>query len=82
VYLEQYKNLKNNSKDITSRLKKLYSELFDKKFPEKFDGLDIIKTLEHAAGKYNIRFIIYNNNENDRLNHLNPIGSGEKYIIY
>jgi transcription antitermination factor NusA-like protein len=78
VYLEQYKKLKGNSKHIISKLEKLYTELFDKKIPEKFDDLDIIKTLEHAAGKYNIKFIIYNNDENDRLNHLNTIGTGEK----
>ena len=73
IHLEEYKKLKGNSKNIISKLKKLYTELFDKKFPEKFDGLDILKTLEHAANKYNIKFIIYNNDENDRLNHLNTI---------
>jgi hypothetical protein len=46
VYLEQYKKLKDNSKDVISKLKKFYTgELFDKKFPEKFDGLDIVKTI-------------------------------------
>jgi hypothetical protein len=38
-------------KDITSKLKKFHQELFIKPFPEKFDGLDIIKTLQLASKK-------------------------------
>jgi DNA anti-recombination protein RmuC len=75
--LRKYKKLKVNSKNIISKLKKLYTELFNKKFPENFDGLDMIKTLEHAANKYNIKFIMYNNDRNKRLRHLNTIGEGE-----
>jgi hypothetical protein len=77
VYKEEYKKLKGNKKDIISKLKKFYKELFNKNFPEKFDGLDIIKTLQLAASKYGIKFIIYNHDENERLQHLNTIGSGE-----
>jgi hypothetical protein len=77
VYLEQYKKLRGNVKDITSKLKKFYNELFNKYFPVNFEGLDIMKTLEHAAKKYNIKFIIYNKDENDRICHLNTIGQGE-----
>jgi hypothetical protein len=75
VYLEQYNALKDNSRNIITQLKKFYKELFNKPFPEKFDGLDIMKTLEHASSKYNIKFIIYNHDENERLQHLNTICS-------
>jgi hypothetical protein len=77
LYLDQYKKLKGNSRNIISQLKKLYKKLFNKHFPEKFNGLDIIKTLELAANKYEIKFIIYNHDENERLQHLNTIGTGE-----
>jgi hypothetical protein len=77
VYSEQYKKLRGNVKDVTSKLKKFYNELFNKSFPVNFDGLDLVKTLEHAAKKYNIKFIIYNNDENDRLCYLNTIGTSE-----
>jgi hypothetical protein len=43
VYLEEYKKLKGNKKRHNFKTEKFYSELFDKKFPEKFDGLNIIK---------------------------------------
>jgi hypothetical protein len=67
VYKNEYKALKANTKNIVTKLKKFYNELFNKYFPVNFDGLDIMKTLEHAAKKYNIKFIIYNNDENDRM---------------
>jgi hypothetical protein len=60
VYLEQYKKLRGNVKVITLKLTKFCDELFNKSFPINFDGLDIMKTLEHVAKKYNIKFIIYN----------------------
>jgi hypothetical protein len=77
VYKEEYKKLNGCAKIIIPRLKKFYNELFNKKFPEKFDGLDIIKTLKLAANKYEIKFIIYNHDENERLQHLNTIGTGD-----
>jgi hypothetical protein len=73
VYLEQFKKLRGNVKDITSKLKKFYNELFNISFTVNFDGLNIVKTLEQAAKKYIIKFIIYNN----RLYHLNTIGTSE-----
>jgi hypothetical protein len=79
VYLEEYKKLKGNKKDKISKLKKFYTELFDKKFPEKFDGLDTIKTLEHAAGKYNIKFIFYTNEEKNQVVHVMYIKDIQKY---
>jgi hypothetical protein len=36
-----------------------------------------MKTLEHAAKKYNLKFIIYNHDDNERLDHLNTIGESE-----
>jgi hypothetical protein len=66
VYKEEYKKLKGTKK-----------KLFNKQFPEKFDGLDIIKTLELATNKYEIKFIMYNHDENERLQHLNTIENGE-----
>jgi hypothetical protein len=49
VHLEEYKALKGNTKNAKSNLKKFHQELFNKPFPEKFDGLDIIKTLQLAS---------------------------------
>jgi hypothetical protein len=43
VYKEDYKKLNGIKKNIIPKLKKFYKELFNKQFPEKFDGLDIIK---------------------------------------
>jgi hypothetical protein len=43
IYLEQYKKLKGTTVNIIPKLKKFYKELFNKPFPEKFDGLDITK---------------------------------------
>jgi hypothetical protein len=77
IYKEEYKKLKGNSRNIVTQLKKFHKELFNKPFPKKFDGLDIIKTLELAANKYEIKFVIYNHDENERLQHLNTIGTGE-----
>jgi hypothetical protein len=54
--------------DIIPKLKQFYKELFDKSFPEKLEGLDIIKTLEYATKKYNIKFIIYHHDDNERYN--------------
>jgi hypothetical protein len=86
VHLEEYKASKYNARGIISKLK-FYYELFNKSFPVNFDGLDVMKTLEHAAKKYNIKFIIYSNDNNytkndsdkvcERSNHLNTIGEGE-----
>jgi hypothetical protein len=73
VYKEQYKKLGRSKRDIIPKLKQFYRELFDKPFPEKFEGLDIMKTLEHAAKKYDIKFIIYHHDDNERLDHLNTI---------
>jgi hypothetical protein len=67
----EYKKLRGSSQNIISKLKKFYKELFNKPFPEKFDGLDIIKTFELAANKYRIIFIIYIHDENERLEYLN-----------
>jgi hypothetical protein len=77
VYKNEYKALKGNTRNIVTKLKKFYNELFNKSFPVNFDGLDTVKTLEHAAKKYNIKFIIYSNDENDRLCHLNTIGTSK-----
>jgi hypothetical protein len=33
--------------------------------------------LNFAAKKYEIKFVIYNHDENERLQHLNTIGTGE-----
>jgi hypothetical protein len=77
VYKNEYKALKSNTRNIVTRLKKFYNELFNKSFPVNFDGLDIMKTLEYVVKMYNIKFIIYNNDENDRMYHLNTIGTNE-----
>jgi predicted nuclease with TOPRIM domain len=81
VYKEEYKKLKGTANNIIPKLKKFYKELFVKSFPEKFEGLDIIKTLELATNRYRIKFIIYNHDENKRLQLLNTIRDG-KYPTY
>jgi hypothetical protein len=65
--------MKGTIGNIIPKLKKVYKELFNNQYPEKFDGLDIIKTLQHTANKYNIKFTIYNHDDNERLQHLNTI---------
>jgi hypothetical protein len=77
VYNEKYKKINGHVKEIIPKLKQFYRELFDKPFPEKFEGLDIMKTLEHAAKKYKVKFIIYHHDNNERLDHLNTIGESE-----
>jgi hypothetical protein len=77
VHNEEYKKQKGIVKNIVPKLKQFYRELFDKPFPEKFEGLDIMKTLELAAKKYNVKFIIYHHDDNERLDHLNTIGESE-----
>jgi hypothetical protein len=69
--------LDGSKKNIIPKLKQFYREFFDKLFPVNFDGLDIMKTLEHAAEKYNLKFIIYHHDDNERLDHLNTIGESE-----
>jgi hypothetical protein len=36
-----------------------------------------MKTLEHAAKKYYVKFIIYHHDDNERLDYLNTIGESE-----
>jgi hypothetical protein len=36
-----------------------------------------MKTLKHAAKKYNVKFIIYHHDDNERLDHLSTIGESE-----
>jgi hypothetical protein len=70
VYKKKYKKLDGSKRNIICTLKKIYKELFDKQFPEKFEGLDIMKTLEHATNKYKLKFIIYHYDDDERLTQL------------
>jgi hypothetical protein len=67
VYKENYIKLKANIKSIISRLKVFYQELFNKSFPKYFDRLEIIKSLQLASIKYNIKIFVYNLDENNIL---------------
>jgi hypothetical protein len=54
LHKEEYKKL-GIKKNIIPKLKKFYKKLFNKSFPDKFNGLDIIKTLEMTKMRdYNI----------------------------
>jgi hypothetical protein len=80
VYKEEYKKQKGCVRAIAARLKKFYQELFNKPFPknEYFDGLDLMKTLKHASLKFNLKFIIYGLDENDRYEFLNSIDESDE----
>jgi hypothetical protein len=60
VCKEQYKKFRGTICNIIPKLKKFYKELFNKPFPEKFDGLDIIKlfNLQLINTVLNLQFTI------------------------
>jgi hypothetical protein len=75
VYKEEYKKAKGYVRAIIQKLKKIYQELFNKPFSENeyLDGLDLMKTLKKAFSKFNLKFIIYGLDENDRYEFLNSV---------
>jgi hypothetical protein len=44
---------------ITPKLKKVYKELFNEKIPEDFHGVSLEQTLQIAAEKYHLYFVLY-----------------------
>jgi rubrerythrin len=75
VYEEEYMKQKGIKKNIIPKLKKFYQKLFNKPFSENeyLDGLDLMKTLKHESSKFNLKFIIYGIDENERYEVLNSV---------
>jgi hypothetical protein len=87
LHEDEYKSLKGNKKSISARVKRQYEDLFEEPFPQDFEGVEIMDTLNKASKKYNIKFVIYNYNmdiarlspsDTGRYEQFTTIGEGEK----
>jgi hypothetical protein len=58
-HMDEYTSFKGCVKQIVHRIKQQYQDLFGSPLPKPFNGIEMINTLEFAAKKYNLTFIIY-----------------------
>jgi hypothetical protein len=72
---EEYRECKGRSRNIISKIRSQYYDLFGETLPKDFDGVEIMETLQMAADKYSLKFVIYiRDDSNDRFEQFAIIG--------